>query len=304
MVIDSTQIRCFLMVAELLSFTKAADELYLSQSALSRKIAAMEKELGVILFDRTNHTVALTSEGEELRDYFSNFSTGLTALLGEIDAKQQRNSGVINLGIFEGWDLSDVIRATASDFNQQHKNICFTYGGGNISELRKGFQSKRYNALLLLKTSAKRMLAHNSLQDVEIDELFLAQKCIVYAACNPVAKLAHPTLSDFKGQTLHELKSELLPASLSVNQPVLLEAGLEPQTVSFPTLDALSMSLLTGEGFAILDTSMRITHHKDICCLLLDEFVSVCLVTPKNPPPAVAAFRQYCLSQMGRYEEE
>lgn len=304
MVIDSTQIRCFLMVSKLLSFTKAADELYLSQSALSRKIAALEKELGVILLDRTNHTVALTKEGEDLRDFFSSCSAGLTALLSEIDARQQKNSGIINLGIFEGWDLSDMIRAATGEFSQKHKNIRFTYGGGNISELGRGFQAGRYHALLLLTTSAKRMLAHNSLQDVEIDELFLSQKCVVYAACNPVAKLAHPKLSDFKGQTLLELKSELLPPSLIVNQPILREAGLKPQTISFPTLDALSMSLLTGEGFAIFDTSMRITHHKDIRCLLLNEMLSVCLVTPKYPPPAVAAFRQYCLSQMGQYGEE
>ena len=51
---DYKSIVCFLRVCELHSFTKAAEDLYISQPALSRRILALEDELGVKLLDRAN----------------------------------------------------------------------------------------------------------------------------------------------------------------------------------------------------------------------------------------------------------
>ena len=59
-----TQLRCFTEVARQLNFARAAETLYISQPAVSRQIHALENELGVRLFDRTRHVVALTSAGE------------------------------------------------------------------------------------------------------------------------------------------------------------------------------------------------------------------------------------------------
>lgn len=59
-----TQLRCFIEVARQLNFARAAETLYISQPAVSRQIHALENELGVRLFDRTRHVVALTSAGE------------------------------------------------------------------------------------------------------------------------------------------------------------------------------------------------------------------------------------------------
>lgn len=62
--LDTRQIKYFLTLARYCNFTKAAKYLYLSQSALSRQIIALEAELGVSLFERTSRSVRLTSAGE------------------------------------------------------------------------------------------------------------------------------------------------------------------------------------------------------------------------------------------------
>lgn len=59
-----TQLRCFQEVARQLNFARAAEMLYISQPAVSHQISALENELGVRLFDRSRHVVALTSAGE------------------------------------------------------------------------------------------------------------------------------------------------------------------------------------------------------------------------------------------------
>jgi LysR family transcriptional regulator, glycine cleavage system transcriptional activator len=56
----------FEAAARNLSFTKAAAELFITQSAVSRQIKTLEEHLGVVLFDRRPRALALTEKGEEL----------------------------------------------------------------------------------------------------------------------------------------------------------------------------------------------------------------------------------------------
>lgn len=59
----------FINVAELGSFTKAAEQLDYSQSTISFQIKQLEDELGYLLFERINHTITLTEKGHQLVSY-------------------------------------------------------------------------------------------------------------------------------------------------------------------------------------------------------------------------------------------
>ncbi len=60
------QLRCFVAAAEELSFTAAARRVYVSQQALSRVIAQLERGLGIALFERTTRSVTLTEAGRAM----------------------------------------------------------------------------------------------------------------------------------------------------------------------------------------------------------------------------------------------
>jgi DNA-binding transcriptional LysR family regulator len=68
MSIEIRHLRCFLAVAEESSVTRAAARLHLTQPAVSRSLAALEKHLGTRLVDRSTHHLALTAEGLVFRD--------------------------------------------------------------------------------------------------------------------------------------------------------------------------------------------------------------------------------------------
>src|SRR5690606_6956905 len=80
------ELRCFLVVAEELSFSRAAERLHLAQPALTRIIKRLEERLGGRLFDRDTRNVELTELGEAL---VSDVRTVLTSL-DSIESKARR----------------------------------------------------------------------------------------------------------------------------------------------------------------------------------------------------------------------
>ena len=63
---EFNSLKAFIAVAESASFTEASERLFLTQPAVSKRIAALEEELGAPLFDRIGRTVTLTEAGETL----------------------------------------------------------------------------------------------------------------------------------------------------------------------------------------------------------------------------------------------
>ncbi len=61
-------LRCFLLLADELSFTKAARKAHITQATMSRKINTIESELGIQLLNRSRHSVSLTPIGRELSE--------------------------------------------------------------------------------------------------------------------------------------------------------------------------------------------------------------------------------------------
>src|SRR5687767_12382792 len=66
MSLDLDALSAFLKVAELASFTRAAEQLAMAKARVSARVQALEAELGVRLFQRTTRTVRLTPDGEQL----------------------------------------------------------------------------------------------------------------------------------------------------------------------------------------------------------------------------------------------
>lgn len=109
------QMKYFISVVECNSFTEAAEQCYISQSAISQQIRSLEKELGVELIHRENRRFTLTPAGE----YFYEQSKGI---LNEVEDIRRET---FRIGKIRRWSLrSDICGATAArSFIRQWQNF-------------------------------------------------------------------------------------------------------------------------------------------------------------------------------------
>ena len=94
---DFYELNAFLHLSRTLHFAKAAQEVNLSPSALSRMISRLEEETGVILFDRDNREVTLTEKGKRFADFARRCIDDQTEILSEFSEKGDSVSGVLHV---------------------------------------------------------------------------------------------------------------------------------------------------------------------------------------------------------------
>ena len=99
---DCRQLENFVEVCEQMSFTKAANNLYISQQGVSKSIKSLEDELGVQLFFRTNSSLSLTNYGTILLTYASKLVKNYSEVLTAINTEKNRNKDVIRIGFANG----------------------------------------------------------------------------------------------------------------------------------------------------------------------------------------------------------
>lgn len=98
---DLRVLRYFLTVAKEQNFTRAAEQLHITQPTLSRQLAAFEQELGVSLFDRTGKTITLTSEGILLKRRELEMLDIEERTLEELKPSKERIEGKVTVGCGE-----------------------------------------------------------------------------------------------------------------------------------------------------------------------------------------------------------
>lgn len=112
----------FRVLATVLNYSKAVDRLYISQPILSRHIKALEAELGVALFTRDTHTVALTEEGKFFLKWIEPFLDRAEQTLAGMQSRQNEVEGIVTIRYSEQ-TLNTAVLNYIHDFRRVYPNI-------------------------------------------------------------------------------------------------------------------------------------------------------------------------------------
>lgn len=138
---DIRQLRYFVAVASHENFSKAAQQLYIAQPALSRSMRALEEELGVRLFERHMRGATLTPEGRQLLDRAAFMLRSFEEIRAEIGRGQATPSGPLVVGMTPNFALmvgAEVASRIRQRFPGAQLRIVEAYSPALRDQLRGG----------------------------------------------------------------------------------------------------------------------------------------------------------------------
>ena len=142
------QLRHFLALANLGSFSKASLKLHLTQPALSRSIQSLEEELGHALFDRVGRKSELTPFGRHILDQARQLVDGANNLKQSGQQLSTGQSGSVKLGLGSGPGallMTPLLTFMASEYPKAHLHIA----RGNTAVLVQALRDRTLDALVL-----------------------------------------------------------------------------------------------------------------------------------------------------------
>ena len=152
---EFTQLKYFYLAAKYEHFTKAANELHISQPALTKSIRQLEDELQTNLFQRVGRIVVLTESGKVLYSYVGELLAIERDLRNEIDAASRREEEKVNIIVR---CLFSMIPGMIKGFIELYPRITVNLYQGNNEDLIK---SNNYD--LIISGSMDEMNNKNSL---------------------------------------------------------------------------------------------------------------------------------------------
>lgn len=145
---DLRQLRYFVVVAEELNITRAAEKLCISQPPLSNQMKALEEELDTTLFIRGKRHLQLTESGQLLYSHAKEILNLADKTENEIKTLHEGMKGTISIGLVEG-SAPDIAASWISNFMKQYPGISFRIMDGNSDELIEKLRSGLINLAVI-----------------------------------------------------------------------------------------------------------------------------------------------------------
>ena len=142
------QLEYFLAVASELNFTRAAEKLYVSQTAVTKQIQSLEEQLGVELFERTKKKVVLTAAGNVFRQEASNLIDHWKTSIERVRLASNGVSGSLAVGFATGSGRTR-IGQDMRDFVARYPSIGLTFENAAPSELLQMLRAGKVDVAFL-----------------------------------------------------------------------------------------------------------------------------------------------------------
>ncbi len=277
------QIQYFLKVADCMSFSGAARELYVSQPSVSRQVRQLEQELGYELFDRSRkNAVVLTPAGVIFRDSFQNQLREHQAALAAAWEASQSSVQRLRIGIGENWDLTEALCAFRTQALAREPQLELLFEQAPFQMLRDLLGSGRLDAIVCTRTSVQ---SFEGLELVGVGEMHTALYVRRGLLCPPDQT---PTLRQFDGRALLMLPDEEAPMSMQIVMLHFLAAQVKPRVRRMSNRASIWQAVRMGEGFCAFDDQVLMAQDPLLCRVTLGEKIPVCVVWKRqNQDPLI-----------------
>ena len=294
--IENFRIRVFRAVAQHLNFSRAAEELLLTQPAVTQQIKALEDELGIPLFDRGGGRIALTPGGAALLPYAEKIKSLGDEALAAVAQAYGHQAGELSIGASQ--TIGQYLLPTfIAGFRRSNPQVRVRARGGNTNEVLEALIARDIQ-LALIEGPEQR-------KDVQIEPFMEDHMVLVVPAAHEWAD-SEIAPEDLKGQPL--LMREFGSGSRRVVEKALAAAGLKAKdltiSMELDSTEGLLNAVETGLGVTFV-SRWAVRNQLALGTLKLARVPNLKLsrrfsmAYPAGPKPTgnVGAFRNYLLSK-------
>ncbi len=262
-IMELHQLKYFIKVAEILHFTKASEELYISQPALSQQMKQLEDELKVPLFYRKGRNIQLTQAGEIFLDYARQALNVVKEGKKAMSDLKNEVSGTIKIGIMYSYfaPLVDLL----PKFCSKYPNVSLSLHYGNDEDNKTKLMNSQLNLALTF--------GENEIDNqFEILAKFEAFPRVIVSKNHPFAKKETISIRELN-DTLLALPTEENIIRSSLNK--LFDKHKFYPFVNTEISDAhLLFDLVEEDKFATIMTDTATYSRKDLVLIPLKEKIN------------------------------
>lgn len=279
---DLPVLRAFVVLAEELHFGRAALRLGLSQPQVSRRVRALEQELGVELFVRTPRHTTLTDTGARLLEDAQETLDAADRLQARARAAAGTPAGRVAVG-FVWSTLGTYLAPLVAAVPERQPDIELAVSHKRFAEIVPA----------LRRGDVDLMVSRTLLERDEMVEILLRTEpsFIAVSTSHPFAARATVRWSDLEGEPIIALARALAPSLFDAVLRTARERGFEPLIAREARTPSEALALVSaGLGIYRLPSTAAAPHPGIVYCELEDAPSRlVMLRRPEPPSPAVAA---------------
>ncbi|WP_109464727.1 LysR family transcriptional regulator [Albibacillus kandeliae] len=240
--LEFRHLRTIKAIHEAGGLARAADQLNITQSALSHQIKGLEEQAGVELFVRRSKPMTLSAAGMRLLRLADQILPQVEATLAEFDNLRDGKTGRLHIAI-ECHACFEWLFPVLEGFRKEWPDVDV--------DIRPGLAFDALPALMKEEVDLVVSSDPEDLPGVEFIELFDYAPVFVASAQHPLASKAYVEATDFRGETLITYPVER--SRLDVFSQLLIPAKVEPGSVRQVELTAVILLLVaSNRGVAVL----------------------------------------------------
>ena len=285
------ELRWFLVVAQIQNVSRAAQELNLSQPALSRAIRRLERRYGIDLFDRSKQRMRLNRFGSVVRDRVEAALRELSLVEDDIALLQEPQPGVVSLAFlhsFGTWLVPDLLGRFAMAEPATH----FVLHQDSADEVRTRLTDGRADLVLTSPRPADAVISWTPLQD---QRLMLA-----VPSAHRLAGRSSLTLAEVIDESFIAMQSEY--GLRQTTDAMFARRGAQPRIV-LESAEIATIKALVGSGLGVAVTpggAHAPTASGVVSIPLADEdayrTIGLAWLLDRSLPAAVRRFRSFVIS--------
>lgn len=241
------RIKYFLAVADCLNFTKAAEQLFVTQQVISKQIKQLETEIGFALFRRNKRNVSLTEGGAMLYDFWKEMFDRYNEVVNNAYNVMSQKGQIVRIGTIDVSRIYDWIANAVTAACTEESTLHFRVDSGSYRYLFQGLIDGRYDCIISLEDENRGLP-----KDYEEIVLYRSHPKLVMADNCP-AFHEGVTLNEMKDYTLYTFSAKF---SKNARKNILqhcIGVGAEPSNVEeFDEISSLEMALHTGKGYTVV----------------------------------------------------